>query len=132
MQCREMQCRQGQRMDMTMTCRVGAKKGRSRKTKVLPLRATMKNISAEGCAVRSPRLAYARNDKVVLCIDGITQIRAEVSWKREGKDLGMHFAKPLEPAVIDRIARAAQAESIRGVKARKAVSLASMARRAAC
>ncbi|WP_172799879.1 PilZ domain-containing protein [Croceicoccus bisphenolivorans] len=111
-----MQCRQEQRQTIHSNCRVRTGPG-------LPQRATVVDLSSEGCGLQSPRLALRRADKVELTFGDEHSIVAEVRWARHGEAVGLRFSTPLRPTVVDDITRQALRASIRGIAPRQQIVL---------
>ncbi|AKM10027.1 hypothetical protein GGR19_002522 [Croceicoccus naphthovorans] len=83
----------------------------------------LSDVSSEGCSLRGPRLSLRRSDWVILDIDDVGRVEAEVRWLRHGESAGLRFRRALAAAQVDTITRMSQLRSILGPGPRKTVPL---------
>ena len=60
------------------------------------------DISQGGCRICEPRGALQSGETIRLFIAGSGPHRARVMW-RDGQDVGVHFERPLTPALLEQI-----------------------------
>lgn len=120
-----MQCRKEQRREVSANCRIHSRFG-------LPQRATIRDLSPDGCAIVSPRLTVRRADRVIVEIGFEKQIEAEVRWTRPGDGVGLRFRRPLSDGAVNEVVVKARNDSIYGVAPRRMVSLENTKLRPAC
>lgn len=63
---------------------------------------TIVDLSAQGCRLHSPDAAFIENSPVEVRLGPIGPLDARMKWYREDI-FGLHFDKPLHPAVLDHI-----------------------------
>ncbi|RVQ69130.1 PilZ domain-containing protein [Croceicoccus ponticola] len=120
-----MQCRQEERLALYAPCQVRSGPGLSQ-------RATVSDISAEGCALRSPRLRFRRTEEVEVTFGKTRTLIAEVRWSRLGEAVGLRFKRPLNRGDVHQIAKEVRRASINCVVPRAEVVIDKPAFRPVC